>query len=52
MGKSKKYSIDFRGIEEPVYKILCFKEEHYLIQLSCGLSLKTSFINSPCPNPG
>ena len=36
----------FRGTEEIVYGVLCFKEEYYLSQLFCNFNLKTFFITS------
>ena len=36
----------FRGIEETVCGIVCFKKEYYLIQLLCNLSLETFLIQS------
>ena len=36
----------FRGIQETVCGIVCFKKEYYLIQLLCNLNLKTFFIQS------
>ena len=36
----------FRGIEETVYRVVCFKEEYYLIQLLCNFNLKTFFFIS------
>ena len=36
----------FRGIQETVCGIVCFKKEYYLIQLLCNLNLKTFFFQS------
>ena len=35
----------FRGIQETVCGIVCFKKEYYLIQLLCNLNLETFLFN-------